>query len=132
MMSVLLQQMAEVIPTENSAFSVLLWGVSIIIPAMSYSIIRLYLDGKKKQAAHESKLLELKIDHTKELKEERDYIKQEGKDNAKILHGLSSVLSDLSRGIEKDLPKDILQVKETIDTKVDEIKKHIDLRTSGT
>lgn len=103
------------------AYRLLKWGTGIVVGALVTVIGVLW-----------AKLNSTLKDHKLELKDRDDYIKQEGKETSRILNGLSAVLGDLSKGIERDLPRDVREVKNAVDKANQEIKNEITRISNGT
>ena len=114
--------LTDIIPNEGSAFSVLLWGVGVVVPAMVAALYVLWKRLEQKDEAVES----VRESYKTELKEERDYIKSEGKETTKILNNLTEYLSEIARGVSKDIPKELTDMMSLIKERTNEIKSHID------
>lgn len=110
---------------ESPEIRLLAYVASAMVVVLCSVVVVLWRKINKDKEEYKKDILDLVAKHDAEIKEERDYIKSEGKESARILNGLSSVLSDLAKGVERDLPRDIMEVKNIVDQKGEEIKNHI-------
>lgn len=60
-----------------------------------------------------------------ELAKERDYIKEQDKENIKLLNDFKDLIKDLTRGIEKDIPDKIDGISKSLTDRTKEITNHI-------
>lgn len=60
-----------------------------------------------------------------ELSKERNYIKDQDRENVKLLNDFKDLIKDLTRGIEKDIPEKIDGINKSLTDRTNEITNHI-------
>jgi len=121
----------------DPAIELLAYIAFSLVIALSGAVVHMFIslrkntreyaeDLKKIETTHKNELENLNTKYSLELKAERDYSKQQDRENIKLFNNISNVIQNLSRGIDVELPNKLKVIGDQVVNRVEMIKVHIE------
>lgn len=95
------------------------------MPAMATALGIVRNAKSKADKDHKQTILDLTKDHATELNKERENMKGELRELIKILNGLTTVLSSVGHGVDREIPNRIKMASDQILSKIENLTTQI-------